>query len=121
VVTLALVASLAAATSTGCLGKDAGVTPGDASCNLGSKQCLGDVPQICDADGTWHDNGTCADLTPVCNAGVCAPFRLRGGITTVGVAPPPLTLHLQDHGFEPTQRICGASGGPLCVRGEFVR
>lgn len=102
-------------TSGGCVGDDP--VTGAAVCQPGAKQCLDAVPQVCDANGRWHDTPACGGLTPICTAGACVAFRVRGGLGTLGVPPAPAHLRVKDNGFEVSPRMCGSS---LCVRGGFV-
>lgn len=104
----------AAALLVACVGDDPAVTErggpvieggvSDVPCRPGAKDCVGSIPRTCDPSGRWYDEQPCSGLTPVCNAGICAAFKLRGGIGAVGF----------DHGT----RACGAT---FCVTGGIVR
>ncbi len=49
---------------------------------LTDKQCAGNLPQSCDANGQWHDEAPCTVQTPDCLAGVCGEQP-----TCAGLAP----------------------------------
>jgi formylglycine-generating enzyme required for sulfatase activity len=52
---------------------------------LTDKQCAGNLPQSCDANGKWHDEAPCTAQTPVCIAGACgAPPSCAGLAPTCG-------------------------------------
>jgi hypothetical protein len=91
---------------------------GTGGCQAGESQCAGDVPQTCDENGRWVNGTPCAPPTPVCSGGTCAAFRLRGGIESLGVRPPPATIRLRDDKIENTARLCN---GTMCVSGGIPR
>ena len=120
-----------------CVGEDVPVTPappdGGASSSSGSadsgppppecqapaKDCVGVVPRVCN-DGHWVAQPPCTQPNPVCNAGVCGPSRLRGGIQTLGVPTGATSkLRLRESGFEASERTCNA-GAKLCVSGGMA-
>jgi formylglycine-generating enzyme required for sulfatase activity len=41
------------------------------ACGPGSKQCAGNLPQLCDANGAWTNEAACSTQMPVCIAGAC--------------------------------------------------
>jgi formylglycine-generating enzyme len=51
---------------------------------LTDKQCAGNMPQSCDANGQWHDEAPCSAQTPVCNAGACVGPSCSGLPPTCG-------------------------------------
>lgn len=51
-------------------GSDA-VSEDGAVCTVGQKQCNGQVPQTCDANGQWESGAPCSGVTPICSAGAC--------------------------------------------------
>lgn len=60
----------------------AGAGP-EAGCVPSSKQCTGDTPQTCSADGQWHDEAPCAGATPVCSSGHCLASCATAGCGTL--------------------------------------
>jgi hypothetical protein len=76
------------------------------------------VPRTCDSNGAWHDEAACSGIAPICNAGSCVSFRLRGGIGTLAAGPTAAgSLRLRDNGLEQGKRTCG---GSLCVTGGIA-
>jgi formylglycine-generating enzyme len=53
-------------------------------CAPGDKQCSGQVPQSCDANGQWQSEAPCGGVTPVCSAGRCTVPSCAGLEATCG-------------------------------------
>jgi hypothetical protein len=95
-----------------------GGTGGTGGCSAGERRCQGDLPQTCDQNGQWLDGTRCASPTPTCSGGICAPFRLSGGINPLGVRPAAGAMRLKDDALEQTPRLCNTQ---LCVSGGITR
>jgi hypothetical protein len=93
-------------------------TGGAGGCSAGERRCQGDLPQSCDQNGQWLDGTRCTPPTPTCSAGICAPFRVRGGINPLGVRPAANAIRLNDEALEHTPRLCNTQ---LCVSGGITR
>ncbi len=92
-------------------------------CATDTGRCADSVQtQVC-VDNRWHDANVCSGDTGACTGdGVCAAFRVSGGLVTLGSTPSGTTLRLRDHGFEYTARTCATVGnGQMCVTGGFTQ
>lgn len=87
----------------------------------GERRCADSVQtQVC-VDNRWQDANVCIGDTGVCTGdGVCAAFRVSGGLVSVSASSGRGGLRLRDHGFEYTSRACATVGnGQMCVTGGF--
>jgi len=121
--TIGLIAALGCGAVIGCSSSSSHSvgpsTSGDAGvCALGEKRCDGNVPQTCGETGKWQNGSACTDPTPACSGGICAPFRLRGRLSALGVGPAPGSVRLKDDALEHTARLCG---GSVCLSGGIIR
>jgi len=53
-------------------------------CIPGSKQCVGVIPQTCNASGQWESAAACTGAAPTCVAGKCIGPRCAGLPSTCG-------------------------------------
>jgi hypothetical protein len=89
------------------------------TCTAGSRSCDGDRVITC-GDGRWAPSATCGGASPVCSGGVCAPWRLSGGLTSAAETPSSGAVRLTRASWEQLGARCTRGASPVCLAGGFV-